>query len=748
VTLVYTGFHPTLSQNYDTTTMVLQCGGIAPDEPPVYSGAYPGTGWTVGTVSAGNYSVMRGRSTQTAGTFGTAGFTQAPNGSTRCAFRSVQKFNGSYTAQNWYFSLYVRGETSASTHKGYPVFTLWHGPNASGAGAVQVGTTYSNPAFPATISDTTSVVSSGGNFAVGAFDLKNEYIFVIVYWQVHTAGGSATDSLTIRPELSSFLPEDGFTPTEDSKALYAIEVDWMEQGFFNSGNVIHAFDDVTRDTVTFKTTRGRSDPQPFISTSEVGQLTLRLRNTNGEYSAHTSSLLINNVTAGKEIRVRTVYPYDGYVWSGYILKIESVAEIAAFPYVIVTALGKMQRLVGHKISPAVTSTSTPISTIAQTVLLAADWPAAEISGTTSRVSLDKWFASEEEPFEILKQLFDTEISWFYEGANGFFYFEDRDYRRNTTRCVVSNALFSDASTATYRYKAIKLLTQDGNKFDRVAVPLVIHGVSPNTLIWNANGHLAIIFVGANSTAQFTVEYERSRVLITLEDPIRDERGNIVSGGHQAEVDSSFVVTWTLPTFDNGGIVSSADWYPYISTAEVEATSNRYVFTITNTRTTAFFVPAYIAIRGDVAYVLPQQTVLAGTGVKEYPFPANYYSNRVDAQTGADYLLNEFKYPRDLLEMTIGANRNYDTMRKVLTMELSDRITVTATGAKTKLGIAAKAFYVENIQHEVDMVGNRHTTTLQCSAVDPNLPSGITAFGTRQSDYAIFDTAVFDASMFQ
>jgi hypothetical protein len=95
------------------------------------------------------------------------------------------------------------------------------------------------------------------------------------------------------------------------------------------------------------------------------------------------------------------------------------------------------------------------------------------------------------------------------------------------------------------------------------------------------------------------------------------------------------------------------------------------------------------------------------GERVYPISGAFIPTTDEAEDYNNFVLAIYKDPTPVLKVTISGNRDDAHMMEVLTRDISDRVTVVATG-NSGLGIN-EAFFVETIKHRVDSHMNHWTT---------------------------------------
>jgi len=102
------------------------------------------------------------------------------------------------------------------------------------------------------------------------------------------------------------------------------------------------------------------------------------------------------------------------------------------------------------------------------------------------------------------------------------------------------------------------------------------------------------------------------------------------------------------------------------------------------------------------------------GKRTYPHPGKFVPDAEEAQNWADFHVAAWKDPVPLLKLTLVGNRSTATLTDIMTREISDLVTVTATGG-AGLGID-EGFFVEAVHHQLDaQLNHRATFTLSQSS---------------------------------
>ena len=97
------------------------------------------------------------------------------------------------------------------------------------------------------------------------------------------------------------------------------------------------------------------------------------------------------------------------------------------------------------------------------------------------------------------------------------------------------------------------------------------------------------------------------------------------------------------------------------------------------------------------------------GKRSYPHPGRFVPDSEEAQNWADFHLAAWKDPVPLLKVTLVGNRSTATLTDIMSREISDLVTVTASN-DAGLGIS-EGFFVEQIHHQLDAQLNHRASFL-------------------------------------
>ncbi len=517
-------------------------------------------------------------------------------------------------------------------------------------------------------------------------------------------------------------------------ATYQVQVAWDGVTFGGT-----ASDDITSYVVEITTTSGREHAGYLTGKAAAGTCDIILRNTDGSFSPLYGAYLgAASTTTALPLRVRTTSPSTTVLWQGFVDDIAPEASLQGIPMARITGLGPLSEIAAKTATCNPSSSGSLTSDLVTVILDAIGWSATDRTISTGTVLTGFWLCDGSGALDALRLLEDTELGFLYESSDGKVVFEHRYYRDETPRSNTSQATFSDAAASTLSYRGIRMSsrsTMRRDQFDHVTI-----GVTPSKLItesqilWDGsvvNGLLPVVPPGETKTV--TAQWSGSLLAIGPR--------NIFQGVLQ--VGHPYVWSWDRVDLvagvgsgrgsDPGGEATPDD----LTLTITERKSQTITFTITNNGADpsdhyAVYIYGKPALLGD-----PIQ-ITAGTGFRDYPFPGNWYKDQDQATAAAQWILDHFALPRATFSLDLLANKNSSMMTQCLTRVISDRVTVTATGTRTRLGTTGIPCYIEQVRHHITQNGGIHETTWDLSAVDTIVP--------RTVSYARWDVGKWDVDL--
>lgn len=481
---------------------------------------------------------------------------------------------------------------------------------------------------------------------------------------------------------------------------YILEVDWTGAGDFSG-----TYDNVTGDLVSVECRRGRDYASQLTGKVSPGRLTATLNNLDGLYSSFNSSGdLYGSILPGRKVRLRTS---TANIWTGYLSSIVPAGNLGGNPVVSLEASGPLSRL-KKSISPA-KQAGELTGAIIGAILDAAGWSAGERSIDAGKTTVTQWYVGKIDAFEALREIEETELGFIDESAAGYIVFEDRHHRLEGAH-LTSQATFTDAAGENIGYSSIT--QQDPVREIYNDIQVIVESFDTaliSEVLWTLQETPT---VSAGQAVIYWAEYPNSE-----HDPAT----------------GAFVDTWDTPSVGTDITQTGVDNSDISVSVSKFATAMK--INITNNHATAIATLTLVQAKGTPVTKLSSTTIneedstsQTTYGIKTYSLPAKWLQSTNTAQDYSKFIISRYKDPVSLIEMSFYANKNTDLMTQALTRDLSDRITVIATGSKTQLGIS-NDFFIEAISHRISNAGRNHWVTFELS--EASADGGYWVIGTSE-----------------
>jgi hypothetical protein len=483
-----------------------------------------------------------------------------------------------------------------------------------------------------------------------------------------------------------------------SEAVYKILVDWNGDGDFVDAN-----EDITDDVMSLEMNRGRDYASQLTGRSTAGSMTATLENSSGKYNSfNTSSAIFGSILPGRAVQVRTdggQFPYTfphffgSTLWTGFLDKIEPQPSLHNAHRAILRATGPLAKISQKKIDVAMT-TDILTSDAVDDVLDAAGWPAGDREIATGLTTMKRWWANGK-AITALREIEQSENGFVWETNDGNIAYNDRQFRMTNAKSLTSQATYSDAGNTAY--STIEQADPIREIFNIVDSGVQTYTVGSLAVLWTLSESGAsspLIEAGATRTwvgsypnASSAVNAASVNAWTTLVENTDYEANSAADG---SAVDKSSVLTVTLTK--------------YATSITIQILNNDAAG-VYLTKLQARGTPV---IAADIARVVTEDaTSKALYGERVYPISGAFIPTTDEAEDYNNFVLAIYKDPTPVLKVTISGNRDDAHMMEVLTRDISDRVTVVATG-NSGLGIN-EAFFVETIKHRVDSHMNHWTT---------------------------------------
>jgi len=489
---------------------------------------------------------------------------------------------------------------------------------------------------------------------------------------------------------------------------YTVLVDWNNDGDFTDSN-----DDITSDVLSLTWERGRDYASQLTGRSIAGLLTATLVNTGGKYSpSNTASALTGQIFPGRSVKLQAgsgSFPYtfpiafnDGVRWQGKLDRILPAPSTLDVKTATLTAFGTLGYLNQFEVDLAsVTDRRTDVAI--GDILDDLGWDdAGDRDLDTGQTTISRFWLRGQKGIDAMRLVEEAEAGFVKESKSGQIAFESRFHRLTETASTTSQATFSDASGATYTYVAIA-------QTDPLAT--IVNHVEATARTFDT-ASIAVLWTHPETGSDSPTLAPGQTKIFVAEFPNPDAANNAME-----------VNAWTTPAATTDVLANTASGGGGTNltgdlTIAATKTAERMEISLTNSPTGSLAYLTKIQARGTAVTTKNPCIVRAidatsktKYGERKYVAKTKFLPTTSQAQDWCDYQLVLSASPTDVLTMTIPAGQSAN-LSQVLSRDISDRITVTATN-DAKLGISAD-FFIESEAHVVAPGGQDHVTTWQLS----------------------------------
>lgn len=781
----------------------MQDGGSAP------STVTTGTGWTVGTTTAGKQSQLQSQVERAASTFGDAPAT-GPDALSNTLGNALiaGPFTGMFEIGAWVFNLSVRAVSSGGDHDGHFRLRMFvmsdptdthEAPRpvryyyAATAPCSNLATSAAQACVLTTKANRSTVSAAPLLFP---FALDNEYLLIQLWWVVDGAGGAADRDVLLVQGAASSIVTPNFRAVTNRDLQYRVLFDVADRGYFIDGEPqIGGNDDHDTLLLGGSSQLGRMDGRLSEAVS-AGSLQVDLTNRDSLYPIdHEDNYLGVWAVAerGPRLRMETTVPLVAPIQTGYLDNTVQGKAIHQAPVLPLSALGALADF-GRRPVKMVPQGGIRTGAVFGAVLNGSNWPAADRVLDTGVVTMGGFAPVGADAQTASRQVAECEVGEVAEDAFGRIVFEERTHRLTNARSTTVQATFTaekDESNpisfdSLYAGDLTSLREQVFDYYEGQFSAFEVDGPPdpPKLLIGLlVNQHYSgshFGFLAANGGIwDTTLTYGGPggvQFVLASEDPFqRNEPGQDPRIGTYKEVSSRYVAEWVVSTTPGEDIIASTEpanlgrsevtGQPFtdFTITIVETTDHTITLRFTNTHPTQngwitnLNIYGYEGRKGSPVKItaamtgdprVPVSPAPAGVGTRRWPHPGTGYDKEENQISAAKYTLERFGLGRPIFTMTCPARNNVDLFRTLLGLRRGDRIHITGL---TTHGIPLEVdhdCYVEGIGWSFDNKGRNPRAKLICSQVQP-LPdtSGVLHGGQDSDNYAIFDAALFDTHVF-
>ena len=498
-------------------------------------------------------------------------------------------------------------------------------------------------------------------------------------------------------------------------ASYIVSVDWDNDGDFTDAN-----SNVTDNVLSVQTSQGRALASQLTGNAVAGLCEITLKNNDGKYSSfNTSSALSGNILPNRAVKVEATSPSAEVLFYGYLESIVPSVDATGNNTATLLALGPLKRFATTNVSvPSATTVRTGASITA--ILDAVGWSASARTIATGKSTIPRFYAGNKNALALLREVEATEGGFIREGKDGKIIFEDRQHRYTATKCTTSQATFSDASGASMSYTDIVQRDPMDFIYNKFVSEVRTETVGSLATLWThpfatTGGDAPKIEVGETVTIiaeypnEYTADNQTSVNAWTTSAATTDYLTNTAQNGTGTNTTGSMTIANVKKS----------------TTMEIKIT-NGHTADVYLTKLQARGTP--VTASSIVKIMAEDSTSQTLYGLKEYPTgaEAKWIGTQEEANNWSRYHLSAFKDPTANISISVNANASVDTMTEALTLDVSDRVTVTAS-TRAKLGLS-RDFYIETLKHTIT-AGGKHDVSMDLS--DTEGYSGFWVLGTSR-----------------
>ena len=482
-------------------------------------------------------------------------------------------------------------------------------------------------------------------------------------------------------------------------ATYEIAVDWN-----NNGDFAGAQDAITADVMEFQYSYGRDYASQLTGRCTAGLFTARLKNVSGKYNSfNAASVITGLIKPGLPVRVRMTYISTVTLWQGFLDTIQPEPSVGGAHHATLRAVGSLGYLNQRRVSIAM-QTAILTGTAIGNVLTEVGWPLASRTLDGGQTTMTRWFTDGQLlGLGVLRDIEETEAGFLREGKNGFVTFEDRHHRLKSPH-TVSQVTYSDGASPVIGYMDVQQQDPLREIYNIIEAAFQKYTTGALAILWThseaTSSPSSVVSIGPGASLTVWASYP-----------------NPASATNARAVDA-----WTTPVATTDYLANSAaDGSGSNLTASVTVVATKFdtamklVFTNAHATLTAYLTLLQARgtpITADDPVTVKSEDATSKTayGERTYTNPAKFLPSSAVAQDWVDFIKSIYKDPIPVLSVTIEGNKDANHMAEVRDRDVSDRITLTATGA-ADLGIN-EDFFVERIIHSVRP--RRHVMTVELS----------------------------------
>ena len=527
---------------------------------------------------------------------------------------------------------------------------------------------------------TAQLNDNAANTALLHADLAN-YVGRIDFVAMEDLGTGDSETLAT-PSTYGNLPL-AFTCASDANDLYGVLVTRDAITSESAGDDMtikltieqtYLGEDLTGDVKSAHFSRGKSDE---LGKAEVGNLSITLNNTSGNYSPSNSAGDYYGYLYPK--RTIGIRAYDNNY--NYQLSYGYVEEIIPHPHMeeqdaIITATDGLDYLSRHDMATALYKDA-KTGAIHDYILTDANWlRLARLDDGQDTVPY--WYGHEVKARFAQEEIDENEQGFSFIDGAGIFNFEDRHHRsteeNQTSQATFDNTMFNIDYSLNPKnvYNIIKVtitpweLQSAATLWTLEETPSIPAGESRT---WWADASVSgeSVFVDAWTTLVSTTDYT----------------ANSESGGGGTDMTSDIAVTLSK----------------LAKTLKITLTNNGSVLayiTLLQARGTYYDDKTKVTLKAE------DTTSQNNYQKRTFELDGKYMTDTDKAQDYVDYAIGKYKEPRAELSMS-ARNKDSTILAQILDLEISDRITVDNDGL-----VIDDDYFIDYMEHHISLGGKLHT----------------------------------------
>ena len=497
---------------------------------------------------------------------------------------------------------------------------------------------------------------------------------------------------------------------------YVLAVDWSGDGDFADTG-----EDITARTLEVEYTRGADYASQLVGKAVAGTLVAKLNNTSGDYSTfNTSSPLAGNLVPGRKVKLTG---NDGTttrtLWSGFLDSIEPLPSATGANLATLRAIGPLGYLNKFEVSTAMFASKYAGALIGE-ILDVAGWPADDRDIDTGIVEFPRFWCEGTKTLKALRLIEETETGLLEENASGQIVYRDRHARSKDARSTASQATYSDASGSSLAYSHISQIDPLKFIFNELRAKLALH--SGSWILGSASLDVQTELAGDDEVLWTHPETGPRSPSITA-GATRKFTATFPNSGSAST--SSAVDFWQNLTATTDYLANDqADGGGTNRTANISVALSKRAqsmdISLTNGHSGTVYITKLqaqgfkVTAKDTVEVSASDSTSQTAYGKRTYPHPGKFVPDADEAENWATFHVAAWKDPVPLLRVTLSGNRSTATLTDIMTREISDLVTVTATN-DAALGIS-EGFFIEKVHHKIDaQLNHRATFTLSQSS---------------------------------